>query len=496
MRKLVAVLLAVMMIALLAAPCAMAKDPVGVDPDAPCTCWGDMDGDKKVSSADARLVLRQSVGLEHYPEEATVKCDIDKDNKISSSDARMVLRLSVGLEKFPAHEVLTVYGKDVTCTEPGLTDGTYCVICEQELIPQEEIPAPGHTVVVDEAVAATCTEDGLTEGSHCSVCETVFVAQEAVPALGHKPVAVPTEERDVCEEEQVCERCNIQISPMRKHTYAANAFVSAEKGITCTHCGKTVIPSFNDLVNVLKEEEYTYTMFSKTTTVINDPKFTGIMLALKPMFEEEFKESLGEATEYTDLEDNIQVNSDNFEVIGSDKVSLLTDDDLQSVTMETVSSFDFLASLPDSFTSTRGRDNDLKQYKDLQPGELLKVTVNIKPERYSEVKDPSGSEHIKNAFSSYTSLVSSAMNDFNTFDEDFIKCDCDCLSTAKVVYYFDKATLAPVAAFYDVLMDLDQKMSLYITQAGEASKLSTGSMSFKINTDLTNYFFFDSTVPA
>ena len=40
------------------------------------------------------------------------------------------------------------------------------------------------------AVAATCTEDGLTEGSWCPECGEILTAQEIVPALGHEWSAV------------------------------------------------------------------------------------------------------------------------------------------------------------------------------------------------------------------------------------------------------------------------------------------------------------------
>ncbi|MGN0355321.1 MAG: Ig-like domain-containing protein [Muricoprocola sp.] len=46
-------------------------------------------------------------------------------------------------------------------------------------------PYHEHVVVIDKAIEATCTKDGLTEGSHCSVNGEVLVPQEIIPAKGH-----------------------------------------------------------------------------------------------------------------------------------------------------------------------------------------------------------------------------------------------------------------------------------------------------------------------
>lgn len=61
---------------------------------------GDVDGDGKISAADARLALRRSVGLEDYKEgsDKFLACDVDFDGKVSAADARLILRASVGLE--------------------------------------------------------------------------------------------------------------------------------------------------------------------------------------------------------------------------------------------------------------------------------------------------------------------------------------------------------------------------------------------------------------
>ena len=59
---------------------------------------GDVDISGDISAADARLVLRASVGLEEKTEAILNRGDVDNDGEISSADARIILRASVGLE--------------------------------------------------------------------------------------------------------------------------------------------------------------------------------------------------------------------------------------------------------------------------------------------------------------------------------------------------------------------------------------------------------------
>ncbi len=60
--------------------------------------YGDLDMDGLITAADARIVLRMSVGLESSTKEQKLLADVDGDNSVTAADARLVLRCSVGLE--------------------------------------------------------------------------------------------------------------------------------------------------------------------------------------------------------------------------------------------------------------------------------------------------------------------------------------------------------------------------------------------------------------
>lgn len=64
---------------------------------------------------------------------------------------------------------------EATCTKPKT-----CSACGAT-----EGAALGHKIEVEAGKEATCTEDGLTEGSYCTVCGEVLTAQTTIPAIGH-----------------------------------------------------------------------------------------------------------------------------------------------------------------------------------------------------------------------------------------------------------------------------------------------------------------------
>ncbi len=66
------------------------------------TKYGDIDCSGAIESADARLALRISVGLDKANKETEIIADVDGDRAITSADARLILRRAVGLDlSFP-----------------------------------------------------------------------------------------------------------------------------------------------------------------------------------------------------------------------------------------------------------------------------------------------------------------------------------------------------------------------------------------------------------
>jgi len=87
-------------------------------------------------------------------------------------------------------EILRAMGHDYertvvlpTCTVNGYT-AHICQVCGYEKH-DSFVRALGHRETILKAVAPTCTEPGLTEGKCCIVCDEILTAQKTVEALGH-----------------------------------------------------------------------------------------------------------------------------------------------------------------------------------------------------------------------------------------------------------------------------------------------------------------------
>ena len=90
-KKIISILISVMMVLSLALP-AYAFDR---NPD---YSLGDVDGNGKISAADARKILRHAAQVDNLSDAQLWAADIDGNNKISASDARIALRISATLD--------------------------------------------------------------------------------------------------------------------------------------------------------------------------------------------------------------------------------------------------------------------------------------------------------------------------------------------------------------------------------------------------------------
>lgn len=81
------------------------------------------------------------------------------------------------------HDVRTIDRVEPTCTESGLTDGTYCEVCKTVLTEQQPIPPRPHDYRM-RIVEPTCTENGYTLYT-CATCRDSYTTRETA-RLGHR----------------------------------------------------------------------------------------------------------------------------------------------------------------------------------------------------------------------------------------------------------------------------------------------------------------------
>ena len=66
---------------------------------------GDVNGDEKVDTTDARLALQHAVGKIQLDAEQQARADVSGDHKVDTTDARLILQKAVGkIDRFPAEK--------------------------------------------------------------------------------------------------------------------------------------------------------------------------------------------------------------------------------------------------------------------------------------------------------------------------------------------------------------------------------------------------------
>lgn len=288
-----------------------------------------------------------------------------------------------------------------------------------------------------------------------------------------------------------------------------NDCITMEKGIVCSDpdcCGETLVPSFNELVNALKEPGSLNYYYGFTKNVTKTPKpeckpSSIIHLGLAEMMESLLADSIapGEVVEYTDFTNGRHVNNATFFVTGKEYVSALTDKDVKSVTMEKMSGLDFVKTLPNSYKSTdSGETYDLSAYKTALVGDVYKVTVTLNTEEVTNKNMPDSVTPIEKIISSdYNKGIKDNMTSLNSaFSEvpemeGMIGMEMEIKTDCEVIYYFTADTFEPVACVYNVNMATVSLMHTYFDNLFIKKDKPTTTLTIESVAEQENYYFFN-----
>ena len=199
------------------------------------------------------LALAVFTACEIDPEPTTPLACEHTGGAATCTDAAVCEKCGESYGEKAEHTVVVAAGKSVTCTEDGLTEGSYCSECMEVIVSQEVIPHEGHKEVIDAMREPTCTQKGLTEGKHCSVCEEVLVAQKEISANGHTEVPhdakAPTCTEGGWDAYVTCSKCDYTTyadkAPLGHDeiSHEAKAPTCTETGyeayVTCSRCSYT-----------------------------------------------------------------------------------------------------------------------------------------------------------------------------------------------------------------------------------------------------------------
>ncbi len=202
-----------------------------------CSGMGDVNFDKTVTAADARLILRQAVALERFTAEQKAVADLNSDAKINSADARLALRIAVKLDKQPSHSTENVLVTEATCSTQGVM-AQVCTACNK-VVSYSKTSVSGHLAGNWETVKpATCTEKGLKQ-KVCTNCKKVLEQKEitASHTFKYEDGFKGADCMNVVKAKQICTKCGYTqtktVNPYGKHSFT---WVTTKKA-TCSQPG-------------------------------------------------------------------------------------------------------------------------------------------------------------------------------------------------------------------------------------------------------------------
>lgn len=395
---------------------------------------GDIDGDGIIKAADARLALRASVELETLSAEQTKLADVDCSGDVKAADARSILRAAVGLEQLNRTHKFSEWKieKKATCKADGLRSRT-CPCGEKET---EVIPG-GHVFAVEKAT--------VSQSKVCTRCKTVEEKSfnEYVNAIKEQPHIISyltsTDNTNKVTKDTIeIDRAQLFI------------LLTTLGGYSAKDANKEIDAMENELKNGMNYSEKDNSTFYKNRTLTNN----------------------------------------NYPIEGSTLVSELEDADVTSYTVEKVETVDFREFLDATYTATKTDfEYDLSGYRNLKADNLIKLTVVLKTEKYSELKDANIE---KTAMMKATDIdireLAKEVLEFTAGEdmEGFATADCKEITTnGTIIVYFDTKNNAPVASCYISSIVCEPTISM------DFMGLIEGELAFTTTTNSVSLYFFD-----
>ena len=487
----------------------------------------------EINAADARMILRAAVGLEdlseqHIPAEPVRENETPETATEHGGYDTVVYCSVCGAELSREHHESFAHTHKAgepqienetpaTCAEPGGYDTVIrCELCNEVISSEHtETPkldhTPGEPARENETAATCAAEGGYDLVVRCTSCGLILSSERVLtpktdhvwgePTYQGDPAAACADTVTMIEVCTVCGELRTQVMPAQGHDIDLETF-------RCRRCGSQAA-AFNSLVNPLKDGTHYYTGFerSKNSGEVLKSKFKISLAAraaaalagekldedtIKKMFTEEMTKEQEIWQNRTPIASPI--NNRSFHVKGAPYVSMVKDGDVQSITVESADKVDFIAGLPDKITFTTARatytESIAETIKSAVVEDVKKVTVVMKPTRYTEIKNSTEETGLQRIIGYDLREVA---GDFNQkTDEDGAKFEMTCNELQcdlTVTYYYDPITASPLCATYDMLVTCDQSIVVDVSVSGVS--MMSGEMRVKLYNASTEYYFFD-----
>ncbi|MBR3767406.1 MAG: hypothetical protein IKL10_04090, partial [Clostridia bacterium] len=362
----------------------------------------------------------------------------------------------------------------LSCTENWVIRET-CSVCSEYSREYVREYTTGHeaTKNVAESSDPTCTTSGLLVFSgNCTKCGESFERSEIfLPAKGHSKKEGTMQ---TCTTSEICKDCGEDIPGKEAlgHDFDifAAAFNAHMDNFFCNRCGGThenTLDVFNTLANRIKDTDKYYVntrgeqliTMNKTSTAMTYSRFDFGMFT--DSFKEEFDNMANEPDKYSRITTTGRV-SYTLPIQNSVFVSRLEKQDIEGITVNQLNGIN-IGEVLSGFNPTYTNQQQIElieKYKNTSiSGDILKVTININNEKYTEVKKlPQNTRTALSNIYKYDIISSAqlALNDFkgnNDLGADGIEFTVDLkeFSTdARVTYYFKADTFDPIIALYDI----------------------------------------------